>query len=213
MISKSVIIALMGGVLAYKSAKCRHYLRANAVPSPRISAWTHLFRCGDNSSFINLTGFDFTSFHELHAILFEGIPNKKLGRKAKLDTRGKLGLLLLFLNATIGVKHLCLIFGITPSCVSRTLHFMIDLVISKLFSHVKSKISWPSEVEKEEFAELISNREPLIDHAIGFIDGLALRISCSDDADEQNAYYNCWHGDTYINNILVFSSRGKVCFT
>lgn len=171
-----------------------------------------LFNSGDKSSFICLTGFDYATFHEIHDIVFEGTVPKVRGRKPKLDSNGKLGCLLIFLNSTIGEKHLALIFGISVDSVSRTLTSMVKLVNEKLLNNEKCKTAWPSDAEKVEFAAKIAAREPLITNAIGFVDGLALRISCSDDIDEQNAYYNGWHGDTYVNNILVFSPNGKVIF-
>lgn len=205
----SVIIACL---YAYKTFRRRAYITSAAIPPVSRSPWAHLFNSKDDKSFVSLTGLNVETFMELHEVLFSNFHIDRSGRKEKLGSFGKLGCILLFLNSTLQPKHLCLIFGIFSSSVSRIINFMLKLIVKKMMNHNKSRILWPDELQKREYALQIKNREPLVTNAIGFIDGLALRVCCSSDIQEQNAYYNGWHGDTYVNNFLAFLPKGKVIF-
>lgn len=212
MLPNIVVVTIVAVINAYKSLRRRYYITSAAIPPVKYSAWVNLFNSKDDQSFVCLTGFNYDAFMALHSILFDGFHRKKTGRQENLNSFAKLGCVLLYLNSTLQPKHLCLLFGASPSTISRTITFMINLIVKKLQHHPDSAILWPTESEKGDYARLISSREPLIKNGIGFIDGLALRICCSSEINEQNAYYNGWHGDTYVNNVIVFSPKGKVIY-
>jgi hypothetical protein len=98
----------------------------------------------------------------------------------------------------MGIKHLCLVFGVTPMPCSDVINKMMQLVAKKLKSHPLAKVKFPDEEKMAQFAQTIQEREPTIDDVIGFMDGLALTSECTSELIEQNAMYNRYHSDTYI---------------
>jgi hypothetical protein len=50
---------------------------------------------------------------------------KKRGRPILLNTNSQLGLLLFYLNSTMKIKHLCLLFGVTPSTACEIINGML----------------------------------------------------------------------------------------
>jgi hypothetical protein len=73
----------------------------------------------------------------------------------------------------------------------------------------ESQVTWPTQAEMIESAELIHRRHLAIDGAFGFIDGLSLPVETSSDPRTQEATYNGWHHSRRINNILVFAPTGE----
>ena len=112
----------------------------------------------------------------------------------------------------MGLKHLCLLFGVTPTVASCIIDKMEVIVCNKLKDHDQCKIKLPNELERQEYANIISKREPLIHNCIGFVDGVAIPIECSSDQDKQDVFYNGYHGDTMVNNVLAFAPTGNVIF-
>jgi hypothetical protein len=82
----------------------------------------------------------------------------------------------------MGLMHLCLIFGVTPTRCSAIINKMIKLVVKKLKKHPLARVKFPAY-----FAQLIQAREPTVDDVIGFMDGLALMSVCTSELVEQNA--------------------------
>jgi hypothetical protein len=132
------------------------------------------------------------------------------GRSELLDCTAQLGLYLFFIGSTMGIKHLCLIFGVVPSCCSDVINKMLRLVVKKLKNHPLAKVRFPNEEKMASFASLIQAREPSVDDVIGFLDGLSLTSECSSEVIEQNAMYNGYHSDTMVNNIFAYGPDGKV---
>jgi hypothetical protein len=161
-----------------------------------------------------MTGLTRRAFHILLNTLF---PDNNLqpiwrrrGRPDLLDPATQLGLYLFFIGSTMGIKHLCLIFGVTPSRCSGVINNMIKLVVKKLKRHPLAKVKFPNEEKMAHFAQLIQAREPEVDDVIGFMDGLALTSECTSEVIEQNAMYNGYHSDTMVNNIIAYGPDGKV---
>ena len=75
--------------------------------------------------------------------------------------------------------------------------------------HLLARIKFPDEQKMQQFAEMISIREPTISNVIGFMDGLGLATEVTDKRIQQNAYY-CGYDDTMVNNVSVFGPDGKV---
>ena len=63
-----------------------------------------------------------------------------------------------------------------------------------------------------QLSRLVSRRMPGLTNIFGFVDGLSVPCQTSSDQFEQNAYYNGWKAGTFVNNIFVFSSEGKIVF-
>ena len=77
----------------------------------------------DDESFLVLTGFDRHSFNSLVQVLFPNPHVQVMGRPRHLDEKDKLGLYLFYVNSTMTLNNLCLIFGTTPSrCCDRIFH-------------------------------------------------------------------------------------------
>jgi hypothetical protein len=78
--------------------------------------------------------------------------------------------------------------------------------------HLLARIKFPDEQKMQQFAEMISIREPTISNVIGFMDGLGLATEVTDKRIQQNAYYCGYDCDTMVNNVSVFGPDGKVFF-
>jgi len=96
----------------------------------------HKIHHGDENSFLEMTGFNRNTFSRLRSVIFgdpEPVERRKRGRPPLLDESDQLGLILLFYrNSTLRVKHLCLLFGVTPSVVRRCICEMMHLIVNIL---------------------------------------------------------------------------------
>jgi len=105
-----------------------------------------------------MTGLTRAAFHELYLTLFvdnNQQPILRRGRPELLDCAAQLGLYLFFIGSTMGIKHLCLIFGVVPSCCSNVINKMLWLVVKKLKNHPLAKVRFPNEEKMASFASLI----------------------------------------------------------
>jgi hypothetical protein len=207
-------IALTVGLLSlHQSTRRRLSISRCGLPRHEESPWSRLFENGDDASFTSVTGFNRQSFNELHGIIFGNAANSEdFGRPTLMSTYGELGMILHFLNSSMKLKTICQIFGTSMATTSRTIKKMCKLLPIRLKENEKARVKFPNTDEMKYFSILIANREPAIQNAFGFLDGLSLPTQCSDDMNEQNSYYNGWHSDTTINNVLVFSPEGKIIF-
>jgi hypothetical protein len=103
----------------------------------------------------------------------------------------------------MGNKHLCLIFGITPSTCIDILNKMLLLVVHKLKRHPVVEVKFPDAEKMERFAHQINEHEPIVNNVIGFMDGLALQSKCTSEPIKQNSMYRGYYSDTMVNNLLV----------
>ena len=181
---------------------------------PSESPWQRLYIHGDASSFLLMTGLSRGAFESLLRILFPNVDNQPLttvmGRPILLDAAAKLGLLLFYFGSTMRIKHICMIFGVTPSSCSRVINSMLRLVVRRLKKHPLARVKFPNAEKMAHFAALIQNREATVDDVIGFMDGVAFASECSSEEIEQNAYYNGYHRDTMVNNMFAYGHDGKV---
>ena len=134
------------------------------------------------------------------------------GRRCSLPPDAQLGLLLFYLGSTMGIKHLCLLFGVTPSACSRILYVMLKLLVRKLRNNPNTAVRFPSPDKMQFFASLVCSREPTINDVIGFMDGVSFSTECSSESTTQNAYYCGYDCDTMVNNVLAYGPDGKVFF-
>ena len=210
------MVALLVLLCVYhNSIRKRSYLLRGGLLHPSLTPWRRLMDCGDESSFLHLSGLTRAAFDALLDVVIPmGHPlrRRRRGRQWSLPPDGQLGLLLFYLGSTMNVKWLCLIFGITPSACSRILNTMLKRVARRLQFHPFSRVKFPNTEKMEEFAQMIKLREPLADDVIGFMDGLSLTTECTDERLTQNAYYCGYDCDTMVNNVLAFGADGKVFF-
>ena len=73
------------------------------------------------------------------------------------------------------IKHLCLIFGVTPTVCCRVINMMLKRVVRDLRSHPMARVQFPDEGKMRAFADQVQLREPSVDDIIGFMDGVGLR--------------------------------------
>jgi hypothetical protein len=110
----------------------------------------------------------------------------------------------------MGMKHLCLVFGVTPSVCSQSIRAMLTLVVKKLFRHPLATVKFPDADKMAMFARLINLREPEVNDVIGFMNGISFSSECTSEQFEQNAMYSGYHSDTMVNNIFAYGPDGKV---
>jgi hypothetical protein len=73
-----------------------------------------------------------------------------------------------------------------------------------------ARIQWPDRSDEfTEYNDLIVTRHPLLTGAFASIDGLKLLCQTSDDPEIENATYNGWLSEHYINNVIVFAPSGE----
>jgi hypothetical protein len=110
-------------------------LHCCALLHPNQSPWQQLHYHGDSSFCLLMMGLSRAMFHELLLTLFVDNNQQPIlhrGRPELLDCAAQLGLYLFFIRSTKGIKNLCLIFGVVPSCCSDVINKMLWLVVKKL---------------------------------------------------------------------------------
>ena len=107
-------------------------------------------------------------------------------------------------------KHLCLIFGVTPSVCSRIINNMLRAAVRRLRHHLFARVKFPNEEKMKQFASMIELREPAARDVIAFMDGVSMTTECTDERLTQNAYYCGYDCDTMVNNIFAYGPDGKV---
>jgi hypothetical protein len=137
-------------------------------------------------------------------------PIARRGRPELLHPTAQLGLLLFFIGSTMGIKHICLLFGVVPSVCSKIIIKMLHLVVKKLKKRPLAQVRFPTAEKMAYFAQLIQAREPVVDDVIGFMDGVSLTSECTSEVIEQNAMYSGYHSDTMVNNVFAYGPDGKV---
>ena len=137
---------------------------------------------------------------------------RKRGQPQLLNPDAQLGLLLFYIGSTMGIKFICMLFGITPSTCSHFINAMMTRACNKLEKHPMAKVQFPDKDKMAQFAEQIKLHEPSIDDVIGFMDGLSLATECTSERMAQNAMYCGYDCDTMVNNIFIYGPNGKVFF-
>ncbi|KAJ7195965.1 hypothetical protein GGX14DRAFT_403699 [Mycena pura] len=199
----------------------RLYLcRSQLLPNPRTDTpWQALYASRSDRAFITTMGFDTTTFDYIidngfgAAWYATPIPRTDVSMvgdprpwRRSLDAAGALGLVLHFLNSTMREISLQQIFALIPSTVSRYLSFALDILLGILRRMPDAAIRWPSTVDEFQlYNDSIVVRHPRLTGAFAAIDGLALPLQTADDEELENATYNGWRSEHFINSVLVFS--------
>jgi hypothetical protein len=195
----------------YNSIRDRHYLHRQAVVVPREAPWRKLYESAEDSSFLHLTVLNRHAFRSLLEYLFDDdkiVPRRRCGRPCSLGPDGYLGLLLFYLGRTMQYKHLCLIFGLTPSVCRKAINWMLRRTVRLLNGHPFAKVKFPDNLKMREYADMIQAREPLADDVIGFMD----QTECTSKRVQQNVFYCGYDCDTMMNNVFAFGPDGKFFF-
>ena len=140
-------VALIAVAQFYNSLHDCTYLLKSAVLLPHLAPWHQLMDYADASSFLHMTGLTREAFillldivqppgHQAHGI--------KRGRRCSLPPDAQLGLLLFCLGSTMGIKHLCLLFGVMPSVHSQILNVMLKFLVKRLHNNPNTAIRFPS---------------------------------------------------------------------
>ena len=129
----------------HNNIRDRHFLLRSAIVKPRESPWKILYENGDDESFFHLTGLNRRAFRMLMAYIFDldQFTRRHHGRPRLLGPDGYLGLVLFYLGSTMSYKHLCLIFGITPSVCSRAINWMLKKIVRNLRDHPFARVKFP----------------------------------------------------------------------
>jgi hypothetical protein len=110
-------------------------------------------------------------------------------------------------------KHLCLIFGLTPTVCGKAINWMLRRTVRLLNDHPFAKVRFPDNLKMSEFANMVKAREPLAEDVVGFMDGVSFQMKCTSKCVEQNAFYCGYDCDTLVNNVFAFGPDGKVFFS
>ena len=199
----------------HNNIRDRHCLLRSAIVQPQESPWRSLYINADETSFLHMTGLSRNAFAILLDYLFDPddiIRHRHCGRPRSLYPDGYLGLFLFYLGSSMNYKHLCIIFGITPSVCSRAINWMLKKTVRALRAHPFARVQFPGREKMREYAAMVQAREPLVDDIIGFMDGVSFPAECTDDRIDQNAMYCGYDCDTMVNNVFAYGPDGKVFF-
>ncbi|RPA93019.1 hypothetical protein L873DRAFT_1830927 [Choiromyces venosus 120613-1] len=127
-----------------------------------------------------------------------------------LTSAGTLGLILHHLNSTMANYSLHQIFGITTAVCSRYRNWALSILQAVLRKFYQAQVTWPTKQQCHDYSSCIQHRHPLLEHAIGFIDGCHLPITTAANNDLQNAYNNGWCSAHFTSNIFVFAPDGMI---
>jgi hypothetical protein len=180
------LIYFICSIIMYNSARIKNNLHRSALLAPNRTSWSRVYTHADNESFLLVTGMGRLSFNRLKRYIFQGEAYHGIGRPKLLDEVGQLGLILLYLNSSMRINDLCLLFGITPSTASRIIRNMLPKVIRTLTALPSAKVKFPNAIKMAYYARLVQGRKPEVDNVIGFVDGLSLRVQCSDSEIDQD---------------------------
>ncbi len=120
--------------------------------------WRNLYKQADLSSFLHLTGLSRRAFAMLMDYLFDledMAQHRRHGRPPSLGPVGYVRLLLFYLGSTMSYKHLCMIFGLTPTVCGRTINWMLRKTVQALSGHPLAKVRFPDRDKMREYAALV----------------------------------------------------------
>ncbi|KAI0708974.1 hypothetical protein C8Q76DRAFT_95115 [Earliella scabrosa] len=202
----------------------RRYLRRpQLLPNPRRDTpWQVLYDSHDDRAYITTMGINCATFEW---ILQQGFAERwnsstiprpdanpsgfpRLSRRS-LTAEGALGLVYHYLTSAMPDTALQQIFALVPTTVARYRSFALSILRDVLRKLPGARITWWRDGEEcAEDNDLIRARHPLLEGAIGSVDGLNILTATSDDPEIENATYNGWLHGHYTSCVLVFSPKG-----
>ena len=206
----------------------RRYLRRpQLLPNPRQDTpWQVLYESHDDRAFITTMGINCATFDYLlehgFTLLWNTTTIPRTDANAdgfprlscrSLTAEGGLGLIYHYLTSAMPDTALQQIFALVLSTVTHYREFALDILLRTLRALPEAAVQWWSSLEEfQDDSTLITARHPLLEGAIGSIDGLNLLLATSDDPDLENATYNGWLHGHYASCVLVFSPRGMIFY-
>ena len=177
----------------------RNYITSHCLRNVEESDWITVYRNGTDANFITLTSLNRASFEHL-LVAFTGeyvIYTSVYTGEKLLRHRQALGCILTFYCDTIGGnKHLCQIFAIPPSTLSRVLLRAKTALQRALESLHEAEIRWPTLVEQREWATKVEGKNAGLNELVkgrwGFIDGKNFKVQTPSNAEMQNALLIQW---------------------
>ncbi len=109
-------------------------------------------------------------------------------------------------------KHLCMIFGITPSACSHILDNMLEIAVRQMCHHPLAQVKFPNVEKIQQFVAVIELCRPYVNDVIRFMDGVSFTSKCTDERFDQNAFYCGYNCDTMVNNVFAYGPDGKIFF-
>ena len=196
------------------SIKTRNYVTCSCLRQVNDSDWMHIYKCADESSFVNLTSLTRDSFKKLlveFAKYYKINTARKGGRPSKLLYHHQaLGCILMYYSDTMGYKTLCQIFAIPPPTLSRVLYNGELALARVLKNEYEARIVWPSLEEQRQWALKVEQKNNIVKGRWGFIDGKNLRIESPTNEELQNAYYNGWLHSVFVTGSICFGVDGTI---
>jgi hypothetical protein len=160
------------------------------------SACACLWRTQSDRAFITTMGVDLATFDDLLSCFadwwnFSTIDQANVNRHGKpqigqqlLDAAGCLGLVLHWLCLTMVSYTLQQLFAITPAVCSHYLSTGLQHLLLCLCEHHQARFLWPTTKEKAcRHSDQIKRKFPRLTNCIGFVDGVNLPVSVSDDKE------------------------------
>ena len=135
-----------------------HILLHQAPVQPLDLPSMKLYQSADPLSFLHMTSLARPTFAMLLDYLLDLediVRRRRRGCPWLLGPEGCLGLPLFYLGSTMNYKHLCMLFGITPSVCSRVIYIMLKKVVRRLQSHPIAQVKFPYATKMKEFADMV----------------------------------------------------------
>ncbi len=206
------LLLLLGCYYYYrKQIKFHSYIRKRSLNPVKKSQWAKQKQTQDELTYFCTCGVSIDGFNYLHT-MFSSHSYFSKHRPRGIGSYNMLGLVLQFMRTTGQQFQLQQIFGYSAASVSRNLHIGMKILLDILPSDPYARVSWPSQCEMKEFADIIHEREPALRYSfIGFIDGFRLNIRNFNDFATQNGYYNGKY-NSCVANLICFTPDGCVCW-
>ena len=175
--------------------------------------WRRLYAAQDDMAWVSMMGVSPAVFNVLLAVFaprydVQGRGTAR-GRKRTEHPADALGLFLHWSMLSSGAKYLSLIFGMTPSSVSRVINRAMDVLPAVLNELREADVMWPERSDLARFAEMVEARSGLL-NVWGFVDGLSLPTYRPGKADR--AWYNGWKHRYQCTNVFVFTPDGCIAY-
>ena len=198
--------ALTAHYLQKKSRiRTRCYLTQKVLVKYEHSPFAVLFKNGVDQEFIYMTGCTRDLF--LHLLSLLDIPD---GRYVARE--GKLGMTLFYLNSTMKIKTLSMLFGCTEGTVSRFIHECLKDLERILPTMPDARLQFPNFSQALEFAKQVKRRANDLDGVFGFVDGCSFPMKEPSDMIIQARFYNSWKRYVSVANVFGYTPDGCIFY-
>ena len=198
---RKAVLAWLAHAIMLENVKERHQLAASNVQPQHRAPWYHTYRCGDDNTFLALTGLTRAAFTMVLKPFSQHYTVKSGPQRSGRPTRFRhkhavLACLLHMYRTGAGLNSLGSHFGVPTSTMSRNMAKAEASLMLALKEIPEAAVRWPSKDQQLEWAQLVQNKEPMVTGCWGVIDRKNYRVASPTAADKQNAYYNGKHPTT-----------------